>query len=196
MRPEPRHISATLITAFALVSCGGAASSRSDAGGVDLFDAGSRSDGGGRPARDGAVADSHVNDARDGGSGADVGRDSAAPPTPDAGTDAPTVSEASTIDAADGGRAPAFDASGGAAVAVSTGSFHTCAIVDGAAWCLGYNTDGELGNASFVDSLVPVRVEGLGSGVTALALADQATCAVVSGRAMCWGYNAGGELGN
>ena len=45
--------------------------------------------------------------------------------------------------------------------AITAGSYHTCAVADGKAYCWGYNADGQLGNNSTTDSTVPVAVRHL-----------------------------------
>ena len=85
--------------------------------------------------------------------------------------------------------------------AISTGNDnnedHTCAIVNGGAWCWGDNQDGQLGNNSTTNSPVPVQVVGLTSGVQAIYAGSLQTCAIVNGGAWCWGDNATyGGLGN
>lgn len=73
---------------------------------------------------------------------------------------------------------------------------HTCAVSSsGAARCWGSNGGGQLGNNSKTQSLVPVDVVGLSSGVAKIAAGMSHTCAITSaGGAKCWG--AGGSLGN
>jgi alpha-tubulin suppressor-like RCC1 family protein len=68
--------------------------------------------------------------------------------------------------------------------------FNACAVTDkGAVKCWGRNTYGALGNGSTVDSLVPVDVSGLKSGVTAVAVDSYESCALTKGGAVwCWGF--------
>jgi alpha-tubulin suppressor-like RCC1 family protein len=86
---------------------------------------------------------------------------------------------------------------------IAAGYSHTCALKsDNSVFCWGYNAEGELGNDSDVDSLVPVQVKGVGgsgnlSGVSQISAGNSHTCAVKSdGSVFCWGYNFEGELGN
>ena len=68
-------------------------------------------------------------------------------------------------------------------ISVSSGSFHTCALLkSGGVKCWG---------------TTPVNVSGLSSKVTAISVGGNHTCALLSsGWAKCWGQNLYGQLGN
>lgn len=72
--------------------------------------------------------------------------------------------------------------------AVSTGSFHTCAVgVDDSLRCWGRNSDGQLGDGTSTRRVLPTVIEP--SGVSAVSAASTTTCAVMhSGALRCWGY--------
>ncbi len=82
--------------------------------------------------------------------------------------------------------------------AIAAGSRHTCALTDqGAAYCWGRNTYGELGNNSTGDQNAPVPVSNMTSGVVSIAGGFYHTCGVTGdGAAKCWGYNNNGQLGD
>jgi alpha-tubulin suppressor-like RCC1 family protein len=82
------------------------------------------------------------------------------------------------------------------ALNVSVGNYSACALtVDGAVECWGNNAAGELGNNSMTDSLVPVPVVGLTSGVLSVSVGNGTACAVTAGGGVeCWGSSGG--LGN
>ena len=79
-------------------------------------------------------------------------------------------------------------------------------MADGAGFCWGDNSQGQLGNNSTSQSNVPVAVNtsGVLSGKTVTQVSTGAfaaasaysTCAVASGAAYCWGQGTSGQLGN
>lgn len=83
---------------------------------------------------------------------------------------------------------------------VSTGLQHTCAIgSNGTLWCWGLNRNGQLGNATGIDTgnayTSPVRV-GAATNWTSVSVGDDFTCGIQSpGTLSCWGKNNYGQLG-
>jgi alpha-tubulin suppressor-like RCC1 family protein len=81
---------------------------------------------------------------------------------------------------------------------LALGESHTCALTDaGGVKCWGFNNQGELGNNSIAQSLVPVDVTGLTSGAASIGASKFHSCAVTTGGAVqCWGQNTSGSLGD
>jgi Regulator of chromosome condensation (RCC1) repeat len=88
------------------------------------------------------------------------------------------------------------------ATLVAIGRAHSCAVTTaGAVRCWGFADAGQLGNGIIdgtSDGLyaVPVQVQGLTSGVTAISSFGNTVCVVVRGGVKCWGENSSGQLGN
>jgi alpha-tubulin suppressor-like RCC1 family protein len=78
--------------------------------------------------------------------------------------------------------------------AIAVGTHQTCAVKNGAVYCWGWATNGNLGDGSTVSKSVPTPSLVLTSGVTQINSQDQTTCAVKAGALYCWGYNAYGQL--
>lgn len=79
---------------------------------------------------------------------------------------------------------------------LTSGWFHSCAIIRGGARCWGDNEYGNLGNGTKSTSSLAAPVVGLSSGVTAISASNAVhTCAIVNGVAACWGRNYLGQLG-
>ena len=81
---------------------------------------------------------------------------------------------------------------------IDGGGLFTCAVNNvGGVECWGYNTQGQLGNGTTTNSLSPVAVTGLTSGVAAVTASNSFACALTNaGGVKCWGYNTQGQLGN
>lgn len=90
------------------------------------------------------------------------------------------------------------------ASAIAAFNAHACALlVDGAVWCWGDGSSGQLGNGVSgpdAGSPVPVAVQGLPGAASAVGVGDDYSCAIVGNDAnstvWCWGANAFGQLGN
>ena len=84
---------------------------------------------------------------------------------------------------------------GKSAVAISSGGFHTCAILDtGEVSCWGMGQYGRLGNGGTSDQYTPTLTSSFGNGRVAIAISSGSllTCAVLDDlSARCWGQGHG-----
>ncbi|MEY4066478.1 MAG: hypothetical protein RIR26_2686, partial [Pseudomonadota bacterium] len=85
-------------------------------------------------------------------------------------------------------------------VQVVAGTDFTCALRnDGAVYCWGLNSSGQVGDGTIINKSVPTAVSGLGtaSGVVSLTAGAQHACALkATGETVCWGANGSGQLGD
>jgi len=84
-----------------------------------------------------------------------------------------------------------------AAVALSLGTYHSCALLqDASVQCWGENDQGQIGAPGLAFSSVPVTVNGIANAVS-VSSGFEHSCAVLSdGTVRCWGNNSFGQLGN
>jgi len=82
--------------------------------------------------------------------------------------------------------------------AISTGSYHTCAVDQyGRVKCWGDNRYGQLGDGTYNNSMVPVDASDLSSGAKAISAGGGHACALTpEGAVKCWGDNYYGQLGD
>ena len=85
----------------------------------------------------------------------------------------------------------------GGIVAVSAGERHSCALrQDGVVLCWGDNDNGQLGDGTFVDRLVPAPILDVGGPVVEVEAGTDVTCVRrADGRVKCFGNNSENRLG-
>jgi len=90
--------------------------------------------------------------------------------------------------------------SGKTVTSISAGMYHVCVVASGAVYCWGYNSAGQLGNGSTLNSNVPVAVDTLGvlagKTVTSVSVGTYQACAVAASSVYCWGLGTSGQLGS
>ncbi|MCB9659777.1 MAG: hypothetical protein H6726_19165 [Sandaracinaceae bacterium] len=79
---------------------------------------------------------------------------------------------------------------------VALGEAHSCAVLnDGAVWCWGRNTNGQLGDGSTIRRTVPVASVGVTDAAQLGAGADFTCVRTTGGAVRCWGSNGSGQSG-
>ncbi|MBP6037863.1 MAG: hypothetical protein KA604_00805 [Candidatus Saccharimonas sp.] len=86
----------------------------------------------------------------------------------------------------------------------ASGILRTCGVLSNSVYCWGSNANGQLGNGTTTDSLIPVKVKrdpyptGIGSHkVNYMVAGGSFNCVVIdTGEVYCWGKNNVGQLGN
>ncbi len=83
-------------------------------------------------------------------------------------------------------------------VRLSTGGYHGCGLTSsGAAWCWGWNQEGQAGPIAATSVLVPAVVPAGPVTFSQISAGESHTCALTAaGEAWCWGGNGRGELGS
>ena len=83
---------------------------------------------------------------------------------------------------------------------VVSGEQHACALADGKLYCWGDNTEGQFGDGTTTDSLVPKEINFsgplAGKVPSFISASYMNTCGVIEGAAYCWGDNTNGMFGN
>jgi alpha-tubulin suppressor-like RCC1 family protein len=74
----------------------------------------------------------------------------------------------------------------------------SCALTNtGGVKCWGENMDGDVGDGTRINRLVPVSVVGLSGGVQAVSASQNHSCALtIAGGVKCWGRNSEGQVGD
>jgi alpha-tubulin suppressor-like RCC1 family protein len=85
------------------------------------------------------------------------------------------------------------------AQALTVGSYHSCALANGRAYCWGYGASGQLGSQSFSNSFSAAPVVDRNSvevtGFTRVEANYIHTCGLINGGVQCWGDASYGQLG-
>lgn len=80
---------------------------------------------------------------------------------------------------------------------VAVGNASTiCAVQSGAAYCWGYNSQGQVGDGTTTGRTQPTPVVGLTSAVTDISTRAGHSCAVQGTNVVCWGANYAGQIGD
>lgn len=81
-------------------------------------------------------------------------------------------------------------------IMAAAGGHHTCAIAEERVYCWGNNANGELGDSSNTNRIIPTPVRG-GVAFAGVAVGAAHSCAwSPDGTGYCWGLNSAGQLGD
>ncbi len=206
VRGYGRSVCGLIAGALALTACHGGG------GGGTAADAGAEAGAG---AGDGAAADAGPDEAMDGGPRTDGGPETDAAPNLDGPAparllvgwdDVCVLTDRGALHCATQdreGAVGAFEPVNGleGIVDVALWGAHLCAVDgDGAVWCWGSNTVGQLGDGTEEDRAQPTRVEGLTS-LGRVAVSGNHSCATAMDPELrrptvtCWGLDVDGQLG-
>ena len=83
------------------------------------------------------------------------------------------------------------------AEAISSGFFHTCALMDDSSvYCWGGNQYGQVGSGTTSNEITPVEVLSSSQNTVGISLENAHSCAwLANGSGMCWGFNQDYRLG-
>lgn len=88
------------------------------------------------------------------------------------------------------------DLPAGKVTAIDAGASSTCAVADGAVYCWGHNSSGQLGDGTYQDSPSPRFVLGIEGTPVAINTGVDHACALIDdGGVYCWGHDDNGALG-
>ncbi len=80
---------------------------------------------------------------------------------------------------------------------VSVGKDVSCAVVDGALYCWGRNSEGQMAEGVTTGyGQTPTTIDGLETGVTRVSVGMLSICAIKNEALYCWGYETQGNLRN
>ena len=84
----------------------------------------------------------------------------------------------------------------GTLIEIDSGSYHTCALNnEGEVYCWGWNGYGQIGDGSFKNINMPVKIDFRESKVKSIHLGETHSCALLFNSSLyCWGNNVDGQI--
>jgi alpha-tubulin suppressor-like RCC1 family protein len=108
---------------------------------------------------------------------------------------APRTDVILTLDAVPLSDAPTDAPAPGLFTQVAAGLAHTCGIAHGRVYCWGRNDQGQLGDGTLIDRVVPTAVALAGTPLRVAAGGGHSCALTATGELFCWGDNTAGQLG-